>query len=51
MLNIPSLYGKVSEDEWLIRKHLAASFRVAYYYGWNDNWEFTFPPVSYGFTR
>lgn len=36
MLNIPSLYGKVSEDEWLIRKHLAASFRVAYYYGWNE---------------
>tara|TARA_A100000164_G_scaffold379876_1_gene425502 strand:- start:1580 stop:2344 length:765 start_codon:yes stop_codon:yes gene_type:complete len=36
MLNIPSLFGKVSKEEWLIRKHLAAAFRVAYYYGWNE---------------
>jgi ribulose-5-phosphate 4-epimerase/fuculose-1-phosphate aldolase len=35
-LKIASLNGKVSEGEWQTRVELAAAFRVAYYYGWNE---------------
>ena len=35
-LNTPSLEGKVSEAEWETRVNLAAAFRVAYHYGWNQ---------------
>jgi ribulose-5-phosphate 4-epimerase/fuculose-1-phosphate aldolase len=31
-----SLKDKVSEDEWQTRVNLAAAFRVAYHYGWNE---------------
>ena len=32
----PSLQDKVSEAEWETRVNLAAAFRVAYHFGWND---------------
>ncbi|NQV54287.1 MAG: class II aldolase/adducin family protein [Rhodospirillales bacterium] len=35
-LNPPSLEGKVSEAEWETRVNLAAAFRVAYHFGWNN---------------
>lgn len=35
-LDIPSLEGKVSAAEWRTRVNLAAAYRVAYHYGWND---------------
>lgn len=34
-LNVQPLAGRVSEAEWETRVHLAAAFRVAYFYGWN----------------
>ncbi len=35
-LNVDSLFGSVSDAEWQTRVELAAAFRVAYYYGWNE---------------
>jgi len=35
-LDIEPLAGKVSESEWRTRCDLAAAFRAAYYYGWNE---------------
>ncbi len=35
-LDIPSLRGKVSEEEWAIRVDLAAAYRMVAHYGWDD---------------
>src|SRR5438105_15752483 len=35
-VEIPSLEGKVSEEEWTIRVDLAAAYRMVAYYGWDD---------------
>ena len=35
-LEIPSLEGKVTSDEWAIRVDLAAAYRLVAYYGWDD---------------
>jgi len=35
-LEIEPLDSKVSDAEWQTRRDLAAAFRVAYHYGWND---------------
>src|SRR5687767_14586951 len=35
-VEIPSLKGKVSEEEWKIRVDLAAAYRLIAYYGWDD---------------
>ncbi|WP_260484482.1 class II aldolase/adducin family protein [Sphingomicrobium flavum] len=35
-VDIPSLKGKVSDDEWKIRVDLAAAYRLVAYYGWDD---------------
>ena len=35
-LEIPSLEGKVSGEEWAIRVDLAAAYRLVAYYGWDD---------------
>jgi ribulose-5-phosphate 4-epimerase/fuculose-1-phosphate aldolase len=35
-VNIPSLEGRVSEEEWKIRVDLAAAYRLVAYYGWDD---------------
>src|SRR3954467_2885385 len=35
-VEIPSLEGKVSEEEWAIRVDLAAAYRMVAYYGWDD---------------
>lgn len=35
-LDIPSLKGKVSDEEWGLRIDLAAAFRMAAHYGWDD---------------
>lgn len=35
-LEIPSLEGKVSDEEWAIRVDLAAAYRLVAYYGWDD---------------
>jgi ribulose-5-phosphate 4-epimerase/fuculose-1-phosphate aldolase len=35
-LEIPSLEGKVSEEEWAIRVDLAAAYRMVAHYGWDD---------------
>ena len=35
-LEIPSLEGKVSDEEWAIRVDLAAAYRLIAYYGWDD---------------
>jgi ribulose-5-phosphate 4-epimerase/fuculose-1-phosphate aldolase len=35
-VEIPSLQGKVSEDEWKVRVDLAAAYRLVAYYGWDD---------------
>ena len=35
-LEIPSLKGKVSDEEWAIRVDLAAAYRMVAYYGWDD---------------
>jgi len=35
-VDIPSLKGKVSDDEWAIRVDLAAAYRLVAYYGWDD---------------
>ena len=33
---IPSMKGKVSDEEWAIRVDLAAAYRLVAYYGWDD---------------
>jgi len=33
---IPSLKGKVSDEEWAIRVDLAAAYRLVAYFGWDD---------------
>jgi ribulose-5-phosphate 4-epimerase/fuculose-1-phosphate aldolase len=35
-VEIPSLEGKVSEEEWAIRVDLAAAYRMVAAYGWDD---------------
>ena len=35
-LEIPSLQGKVAEDEWKLRVDLAAAYRLVAHYGWDD---------------
>ena len=35
-VDIPSLKGKVSAEEWAIRVDLAAAYRLVAYYGWDD---------------
>ena len=35
-VEIPSLKGKVSEEEWAIRVDLAAAYRLVAHYGWDD---------------
>ena len=35
-VEIPSLKGKVSNEEWAIREDLAAAYRMVAYYGWDD---------------
>ena len=35
-VEIPSLEGKVSAEEWAIRVDLAAAYRMVAYYGWDD---------------
>jgi len=35
-VDIPSLKGKVSDEEWAIRVDLAAAYRLVAHYGWDD---------------
>jgi len=35
-VEIPSLEGKVSDEEWKIRVDLAAAYRLVAYHGWDD---------------
>jgi len=35
-VDIPSLEGKVSEEEWKIRVDLAAAYRLVAHFGWDD---------------
>ncbi|MDQ3472021.1 MAG: class II aldolase/adducin family protein, partial [Pseudomonadota bacterium] len=35
-VEIPSLEGKVSDEEWAVRVDLAAAYRMVAYYGWDD---------------
>ena len=35
-VEIPSLKGKVGDEEWVIREDLAAAYRMVAYYGWDD---------------
>jgi ribulose-5-phosphate 4-epimerase/fuculose-1-phosphate aldolase len=35
-VEIPSLQGKVSAEEWRVRVDLAAAYRLVAYYGWDD---------------
>src|ERR1041385_351234 len=35
-VDIPSLEGKVSDEEWAIRVDLAAAYRMIAHYGWDD---------------
>jgi ribulose-5-phosphate 4-epimerase/fuculose-1-phosphate aldolase len=35
-VDIPSLEGKVSDQEWAIRVDLACAYRMIAYYGWDD---------------
>jgi ribulose-5-phosphate 4-epimerase/fuculose-1-phosphate aldolase len=35
-VQIPSLEGKVSEEEWKLRVDLAAAYRLIAHYGWDD---------------
>jgi len=35
-LEIPSLEGKVSDEEWAVRVDLAAAYRMVAHYGWDD---------------
>jgi ribulose-5-phosphate 4-epimerase/fuculose-1-phosphate aldolase len=35
-VDIPSMEGKVSDDEWAIRLDLACAYRMVAHYGWDD---------------
>ena len=35
-IDIPSLRGQVSDEEWALRVDLAAAYRLVAYYGWDD---------------
>src|SRR4028119_470010 len=35
-VEIPSLQGRVSEEEWKVRVDLAAAYRMVAHYGWDD---------------
>ena len=35
-VDIPSLKGEVSDEEWKIRVDLAAAYRLVHHYGWDD---------------
>jgi ribulose-5-phosphate 4-epimerase/fuculose-1-phosphate aldolase len=35
-VDIPSMKGKVSDEEWAIREDLAAAYRMVAHYGWDD---------------
>jgi ribulose-5-phosphate 4-epimerase/fuculose-1-phosphate aldolase len=35
-VDIPSVQGKVSDEEWAIRVDLAAAYRLVAHYGWDD---------------
>ena len=35
-VELPSLKGRVSEEEWKVRVDLAAAYRLVAYYGWDD---------------
>ena len=35
-IDIPSLEGEVSEEEWQARVNLACAYRVVDYYGWTN---------------
>jgi len=35
-VEIPSLEGKVSDEEWAVRVDLAAAYRMVAHYGWDD---------------
>ena len=35
-IEIPSLEGKVSDEEWEVRVDLACAYRMVAYYGWDD---------------
>ena len=35
-VEIPSLEGKVSDEEWAIRVDLACVYRMVAHYGWDD---------------
>ena len=35
-VDIPSVEGKVSDEEWAVRLDLAAAYRMVAYYGWDD---------------
>ena len=35
-VEIPSLQGKIGEEEWAIRVDLAAAYRLVAHYGWDD---------------
>jgi ribulose-5-phosphate 4-epimerase/fuculose-1-phosphate aldolase len=35
-VEVPSLKGKVSEEEWALRVDLAAAYRIIAHYGWDD---------------
>ena len=35
-VEIPSLEGKVSDEEWALRVDLAAAYRMVAHYGWDD---------------
>jgi ribulose-5-phosphate 4-epimerase/fuculose-1-phosphate aldolase len=35
-IEIPSLQGKVPDEEWKVRLDLAAAYRLVAYYGWDD---------------
>ena len=36
VVDIPSMKGKVSDEEWAIRVDLAAAYRLVAHYGWDD---------------
>ena len=35
-IEIPSMQGRVSDEEWAVRVDLAAAYRLVAYYGWDD---------------
>jgi ribulose-5-phosphate 4-epimerase/fuculose-1-phosphate aldolase len=35
-IEVPSLYGQVSDEEWSVRVDLACAYRMVAHYGWDD---------------